>query len=126
MVKAGPIIIVEDDPGVQDAFQLIFERAGYETIILSSGNTILNGSFDIPDVFILDKQLSGVDGLDVCRFLKAQQRTRDIPVIIVSATPHVAKPAFAANADDFLEKPFKNKELLAIVESVRPQVASER
>lgn len=110
------VLIVDDDPGIQDAFRLIFERAGYHTTVLSSGNAILDGSFELPDIFILDKQLSGVDGLDVCRFLKADERTRHIPVVLVSATPQVAALAKAVCADDFLEKPFKNKELLAMVE----------
>ena len=110
------VLIVDDDLGIQDAFRIIFERAGYSVTVLSSGNAILEGVFDIPDIFILDKQLSGVDGLDVCRFLKKQKETCHLPIIVVSATPHVARLATDACADDFLEKPFKNKDLLAMVE----------
>jgi CheY-like chemotaxis protein len=109
------VMIVDDDPGVQDAFRLIFERAGYITCVFSNGNIILAGDFELPDIIILDKQLSGVDGLDVCRFLKSQERTRHVPVIIVSAAPQVAQQALAACADGFLEKPFRNKELLDLV-----------
>ena len=110
------VLIVDDDPSVRDAFRLIFERAGYATTILSGGNPILAEAFEVPDIFILDKQLSGVDGLDVCRFLKQQASTRHVPVVIVSATPHVSKLAEDALADDFLEKPFKMKDLLTMVE----------
>ena len=109
------ILVTEDDPGVQDAFRVIFERAGYDTTVFSSANPILNGAYELPDIFILDKQLSGVDGLDVCRFLKSQEHTRHIPVIIVSATPHIASLAIDAMADDFLEKPFRKHILLDIV-----------
>ncbi len=111
---ARKVLIIDDDPGMQDAFRLIFERAGYETTVLSSANPILDGIAAIPDLYILDKQLSGVDGLDVCRFLKAQPGTADVPVIMVSATPHVARMAKEACADGFLEKPFRQKELLAM------------
>lgn len=109
------VLITDDDPGMQDAFRLIFERAGYETEVLSNANPILEGTAGVPDIYILDKQLSGVDGLDVCRFLKAQPHTADIPIIMVSATPDVARLAREACADGFLEKPFQQRELLAMV-----------
>lgn len=101
------IILTDDDSGIQDAVRLILERAGYEVTIFSNGDALLSNSFEIPDLFILDKQLSGVDGLDICRFLKAQAITGSIPVIILSASPHISRLALAAGADDFLEKPFK-------------------
>lgn len=116
-------MIADDDPGVQDAFRLIFERAGYITTVLCSATSILDGSCEIPDIYILDRQLSGIDGLDVCRFLKSGERTCSIPVIIISATPHVAMLAFDALADDFLEKPFKKSQLLDMVAKyIRPVV----
>lgn len=110
------VLITDDDPAMQDAFRLIFERAGYHTIVLDSANSLLDGTAEVPDIYILDKQLSGVDGLDVCRFLKRQPLTAHIPIIVVSATPHVAHLAKEACADGFLEKPFRQRELLSLVE----------
>ncbi len=110
------VLVTDDDPGMQDAFRLIFERAGYETIVLSSASTILDGTAPVPDIYIMDKQLSGVDGLDVCRFLKAQPLTAHVPVIMVSATPHAGRLAKVACADGFLEKPFRQRELLEMVD----------
>jgi DNA-binding response OmpR family regulator len=109
------VLIIDDDPGMQDAFRLIFERAGYEAIVLGSPNTILDGTAPRPDIYILDKQLSGVDGLDVCRFLKGQPGSEHVPVIMVSATPHVARLAQMACADGFIEKPFRQRDLLEMV-----------
>ena len=109
------LIIADDDPGIQDVFQLIFERAGYDVNIYPGGEQLLNNSFEVPDAFILDKQLSGADGLDICRFLKAQDRTKHVPVIMLSANPHIHKMAIEAGADDYLEKPFKIHELLALI-----------
>jgi CheY-like chemotaxis protein len=109
------IIIADDDPGIQDIFQLIFERAGYGITIYPNGDQLLNNYFELPNVFILDKQLSGIDGLDVCRFLKSQERTKHIPVIMLSANPNIGKIYKDAGADDFLEKPFKLHDLLALV-----------
>jgi len=106
------ILIAEDDPGMQDAIRLIFERAGYQVTILATGEPLLRNNFELPDVFILDKQLSGVDGLDICRYLKQQENTRNIPVIMLSANPHIGKLSAEAGADDYLEKPFLVKILL--------------
>ena len=110
------IIIADDDQSMRDIFELIFKRAGYIITIYSGGEVLLSNEFTVPDLFILDKQLSGVDGLDVCRFLKAQELTKTIPVIIISASPYVEKFAADAGADAFIEKPFKTKELLAMAE----------
>jgi DNA-binding response OmpR family regulator len=109
------IIIAEDDPGIQDIVSLILGRAGYEVIIYHNGEPLLKNEFEIPDLFILDKQLSSVDGLDVCRFLKKQDSTKDIPVIMLSASPTIDKLAKIAGADDALEKPFRMHDLREMI-----------
>jgi CheY-like chemotaxis protein len=114
------IIIADDDPSMRDIFELILQRAGYRVTSYADGEILLSNGFNLPDLFILDKQLSGVDGLDICRFLKNQQSTKDIPVIIISASPYVANFATEAGADDFVEKPFKTKELLEVIKKYIP------
>ena len=109
------ILCADDDPGLQDVFPLIFSRAGYEVTMIDNGEQLLENEFEKPDLFLLDKQLSGVDGMEICRFLKGQDSTRDIPVIIVSASPHLDEQAKAAGADGFIEKPFKMKFLLELL-----------
>ena len=83
--------------------------------MISNGEQLLENEFERPDLFLLDKQLSGVDGMEICRFLKAQDWTRDIPVIIVSASPNLDQQAKAAGADDFVEKPFQMKVMLDLL-----------
>ncbi len=114
-MKKKKILITDDDSGVQDIFKLIFERAGYEVAVYGEAVSIFQNKFTTPDLFLLDKQLSGQDGLEVCQFLKSQPVTKDIPVIIVSATPGISKMAMDAGADDFLEKPFQMNDLLKVV-----------
>jgi CheY-like chemotaxis protein len=109
------IIIVDDDPGVQSAFSLIFDPELYEVVVYSNGNELLNNQFEAPDLFILDKQLSGVDGLDICRLLKSQPFTCNIPVLIISASPNIANLAVQAGADGFIEKPFSIMEIREMV-----------
>ncbi|MGN6618434.1 MAG: response regulator transcription factor [Ilyomonas sp.] len=110
------IVIVEDDQGILDVLQMIFKRAGYETCVFSNAAPILEGRYNPPDVFLLDKQLSGSNGLDVCRYLKSKKETQHIPVIMISASPEISTLYKEACADDYIEKPFRSKELLAVVE----------
>jgi CheY-like chemotaxis protein len=109
------IICADDDPGIQDVLPLICGRAGYEVTMYSNGEQLMENEFELPDIFLLDKQLSGADGMEICRFLKGQESTRHIPVIIVSASPNLDKQAKAAGADGFLEKPFHMKYLLELL-----------
>jgi CheY-like chemotaxis protein len=65
----------------------------------------------LPDLFILDKQLAGVDGLDVCRFLKNNETTRHIPVLMMSASPSIMSLASEYGCDGAIEKPFSIKRI---------------
>ena len=109
------ILITDDDDGIQDIFKLIFERAGYEVQVFGDAGSILENNYTYPDLFILDRKLRGHDGLKICKFLKSQNSTKDIPVIIVSATSGIKKLTEEAGADDFIEKPFQVEDLLSIV-----------
>ncbi len=116
-VPKKKIAIADDDPGVQDIFKIIFEKAGYETLSYVNGKELMQETNEqLPSIYILDKQLSGMNGLDICNKLKCDQKTKHIPVIMVSATPGIKEMAHKAGANDFLEKPFKTKELLEMVE----------
>jgi len=109
------VLITEDDQAILDALEIVFTRNGYRVICFSNGKALLEDNFERPDIFLIDRQLSGVDGLDLCKHLKANPDTNQIPVIIFSASPHVHNPAIAAGADDFIEKPFSNKAVLELV-----------
>ncbi|MEO6837706.1 MAG: response regulator [Ginsengibacter sp.] len=110
------ILITDDDEDVQDIYKIIFEKAGYDVAVYAEAFSVFENKYKRPDLFILDKQLSGQDGLQLCAFLKGQVSTKDIPVIIVSATPGIGELALKAGADDFIEKPFQIKDLLQKVE----------
>lgn len=111
------IIVVDDDLSTLDCLRLILSRAGYVVTVYADASPLLNGDFRLPDIFILDKQLKDKDGLDVCRFLKTQESTSNIPVIMISANNlHINSKVKEAGANDFLEKPFRIKELLTMIE----------
>jgi CheY-like chemotaxis protein len=108
------IIFADDDPTILDVINLIFEGE-YEVTTFSRGEALLANNFIVPDLFLLDKQLSGMDGLDICRFLKTQESTKNVPVIVISATPNIDELAKAAGADDVIGKPFPIKVLRQMI-----------
>ena len=115
MVKR--ILVADDYPGIQDIFKIILESAGYMVEIISNGEYLLEDKYTVPDLFLLDKRLSGIDGIDICHHLKSRGTTAHIPVIMVSATPGIGTLSKKAGADDFIEKPFDIKHLLEMVKT---------
>ena len=110
------ILIADDDEGIRDILKIILEKAGYTLEIKEDAGEILKNNFALPDIFLIDKLLSGVDGLDVCRYLKTNPTTSGIPIIMVSASPDIGTVALKAGADDFIEKPFELGYLLKVIE----------
>ena len=97
------ILVADDDPGLRDIFKIIFEKAGYDVQLLEDASQLFKKNFRLPDIFLIDKLLSGIDGVDVCCFLKNDPLTEHIPVVMVSASPDIAAVAVKAGADDFVE-----------------------
>ncbi|MEJ8844091.1 response regulator [Lacibacter sp. H375] len=120
------ILIADDDEGIRDIFKLILEAAGYCVDFRSSGEDIINNKFIVPDLFLLDKQLGDYSGLDLCAYLKKREDTRDIPVIMISASPDIAKLSIEAGADAYIEKPFEIDYLRNLIQFYieRPSVSS--
>jgi len=110
------ILVADDDSSIRDIFKIILVRAGYDLELKEDANEIFNNNFKIPDLFLIDKLLSGVDGLEVCRYLKDNPDTCNIPVVMVSASPDIGVSAIKAGADDFIEKPFELTYLLKVIE----------
>jgi len=116
----GKILVADDDYSIRDIFQLVLEQAGYEVELKSDASEIFSGKYKKPDLFLIDKLLLGTDGLNVCRFLKKNRKTKNIPVIMISAIPDIGRLASEAGADDYIEKPFKVKYALSVIERYMP------
>ena len=106
------IMIADDDPGIVDAIELLLEFEGYQVSTTIDGSTVLDMKMELPDLLLLDIWMSGEDGRDICKKLKQSELTKNIPVIMVSASKDIKESALAAGADDFLAKPFAMNELL--------------
>jgi DNA-binding response OmpR family regulator len=110
------ILIAEDDPDILFILDMILNDAGYKVETLSEGSSIVGNRKEWPDLFILDKEMPVIDGLAICKYLKLQKETRDIPIIMISAYHKLKKKAREAGVNDFIEKPFELKNLLRTIE----------
>jgi len=116
MNKPKKITVADDDPGILDAVGMMLEMEGYEVNATLNGNNILNFQEPLPDIYVLDIWMSGTDGRDLCKKLKSEDLTKNIPVILISASNDLQRSAESAGADDFLAKPFEIDMLLAKIE----------
>ncbi len=112
------IVIVEDEDDIIDVLVYNLMREGFSAKAIKRGDEGLNViRQELPDLVILDLMLPGIDGLSVCQQLKADSKTKDIPIIVVSAKSEDTDVVIGLGfgADDYLAKPFSPRELLARV-----------
>ena len=105
------IVLIEDDEPIRDVFQIVFKNSDYNVVNFNNGDRIISCEIDAPDLFILDKQISGTNGLDLCRFIKSNEKYKEVPVVMLSASPDIGTLARDAGANDALAKPFSLKKL---------------
>jgi two-component system, OmpR family, phosphate regulon response regulator PhoB len=112
-VMTKQIIIVDDDRDILDMMQLTLEYEGYQVKASTNSNCFRQlQPGNLPRLILLDVQLSGEDGMAICRQLKANTLTKDIPIILASAIDVGSQVRKEKCADDFLAKPFSLKTLI--------------
>jgi|SRR5579872_6261566 len=110
------ILVVDDDSDILEPMSVILKNEGYIVDVSSKGNeTFYKIDKFKPDLIILDILMSGTDGRTICKKIKQDKRTKDIPVIMMSAHPGVERDSNESGADDFLEKPFDLEDLILTV-----------
>jgi two-component system, OmpR family, phosphate regulon response regulator PhoB len=115
------ILLVEDDPDIRAAVGHNLGDAGYSVVAVGTGEEALQAtSAELPDIVLLDLMLPDLNGGEVCRALRASPRTRDLPVIMVTARRGEDERIIGLEqgADDYVEKPFSMRELILRIEAV--------
>lgn len=114
--KTATLLIVDSEEGARADLSRIFEEAGHRAFTASDAPGALRLLHREPcDLVVLDIEIPGVDGLALCRLLRAQAATRQLPLVVFTASNEENRKveAFAAGADDYIVKPSSPRELLS-------------
>jgi len=126
------ILVVEDEPAIQELLAINLRHGGFDVIRAGSaeeGLSLIRSS--LPDLLILDWMLPAQSGLSLAKKLRSEDRTKDLPIILLTARVHEEDKILGleAGADDYVTKPFSPKELVARVRAVlrrrSPHLAGE-
>lgn len=120
MVK-GSILAVDDEEDVLELVRYNFHKEGFKVETAATGEDALKKArANLPDVILLDIMLPGIDGIEVCRQLKADSKTGAIPIIMLTAKGEESDivSGLEVGADDYVTKPFSPKVLIARVRRI--------
>ncbi len=122
------ILLVEDEPAIQELIAANLMRAGHHVVRASDAETAQRIVRDaLPDLVLLDWMLPGMSGVEFARRLRAEERTRGIPLIMLTARGEEQDKVsgLEAGADDYITKPFSPRELVARIKAVLRRRAPE-
>jgi len=119
------VLLAEDDADIRYLVTFKLEQVGHEVRAFGDGlSALTDARGHPPELAVLDVMMPGMSGLDVCRELRKDPATADVPIIILTARAQEADIAagFAAGADDYVVKPFSPRELAIRVQAVLARV----
>jgi two-component system phosphate regulon response regulator PhoB len=120
MAKAH-ILIVEDEEDIQELLAYNLGREGYRVTAVGSGEELVKKTrLGVPDLVVLDLMLPGMDGLEVCKLLKSDPKSRHVPIVMLTAKGEESDivAGLELGADDYVTKPFSPKVLIARIRAV--------
>jgi len=121
-IEAKHILCIEDEPEMIDLIRLILGRRGFNVVGAAGGKEGLEKvRQEPPDLILLDLMMPDMDGWEVYQQIKADEKTKNIPVIVVTAKAQSIDKVLGlhiAKVDDYIAKPFSPQELLASVDKV--------
>ncbi|MBV4398084.1 phosphate regulon transcriptional regulator PhoB [Advenella alkanexedens] len=118
---ASTILVVEDEPAIQELISVNLSFAGHKVLrALDAEQAKILINAELPDLILLDWMLPGASGLSMARSLRADERTKDIPIIMLTAKSAEKDKVegLESGADDYITKPFSPKELIARIKAV--------
>ncbi len=120
------ILVVEDEPDIRNMLVLLIKSAGFETIAAATGEEGLElARTHKPILMTLDRMLPGIDGIEVCKRLRADESISDTYVLMVTALGEADDriDGLEVGADDYLPKPFENREILLRIQAAVRRLA---
>jgi DNA-binding response OmpR family regulator len=124
----GTILVIDDEKDLQELVRYNLEKEHYDVIVASDGRTGLDIALrHRPDLVVLDLMMPGIDGLEVCRGLRTDDRGKRIPLIMLTAkgTESDRVVGLELGADDYVVKPFSPRELVARIKALLRRSAPE-
>ncbi len=115
------ILVVEDDEDILELIRFNLEKAGYFVSTVNSGEKALMQILNLnPDLLVLDLMLPGINGRDLCKIVRENEKSKDIPIIMVTAKTEESDiiEGLDSGADDYLAKPFSPKVLIARIKTI--------
>jgi DNA-binding response OmpR family regulator len=116
---ADKVLVVDDNREIRDLLQTSLSEEGYEVIVASNGEEAIElAKRENPQLILLDIEMRGVDGIETCKRLKAEEKTGLIPIIMMTALGDRDIEAYLEGAADVVNKPFDIKQLAFRVKSM--------
>ena len=122
------ILIVDDEKNIRDLLKFNLENEGYETIEAKDGEEALEKVQENIDLVILDLMLPEIDGLNVCKQIRNDEKTGDLPIIMLTAKSEDIDRIIGLElgADDYVTKPFNTRELIARIKALLRRISMSR
>ncbi|MDX1502511.1 MAG: response regulator [Thermoanaerobaculia bacterium] len=121
MTEGRRILIVEDEPDIADVLAYNLERASFSAEVVGRGDAALEAiRREPPDLVLLDLMLPGLDGIELCRLIRREPPTTDLPIIMITARGEEVDRivGLELGADDYITKPFSPREVMLRVKAV--------
>ena len=128
-MSLGRVLVVEDESAIAEMLEIVLKHAGYEvTVAHTAEEARALVDRELPTIVVLDWMLPGQSGTTLCRHWRTHQRTRDLPVVMLTARADEADQVYGleAGADDYITKPFALDVLMARVRAVSRRGAAPR
>lgn len=123
------ILVIEDEANIQELLKYNLEKSGYKVTIMENGHDGLEEALaNVPDLILLDLMLPGLDGLEVCKRLRMEKKTKKVPILMLTAKSEELDKILGLElgADDYITKPFSIKELIARIRATLRRIGEDK
>jgi len=129
LVAGKRILVVDDEPDVTDLLNYRLRREGYEVAVINNPLEIMGTAREFnPDLFVLDIMMPELDGLKICRMVRADNKLKSVPIIFLTARGEIEDriKGLELGADDYVSKPFDSKELILRIGTIFKRMGADR